>query len=292
MSRYKHILTKQQAIGASLLVLMLTLTIVFVHIIPQRPQPAVSDTDTLLLQAADSLSKHHYRPRRETVSIRLRPFDPNTADSVTLLQVGLQHWQVHNLLRYRAAGGVFRRSSDIRKLYGMTDSLYRALHPYIAIDSTLFLRTDSLRRDSLFPAHISHKRDTVIELNSADTLTLQYIRGIGRYTAVQIIRYREQLGGYYSPEQIREIHSLQGFDLDSVIPHLTADQDSIHPIDVNHSSVKRLARHPYLTFEQAKAVYTLRRNRFRLSGIEDLHTLDELTKEDLHRLRPYLSFGQ
>lgn len=271
MSRYKHILTKQQAIGASLLVLMLTLTIVFVHIIPQRPQPAVSDTDTLLLQAADSLSKHHYRPRRETVSIRLRPFDPNTADSVTLLQVGLQHWQVHNLLRYRAAGGVFRRSSDIRKLYGMTDSL---------------------RRDSLFPAHISHKRDTVIELNSADTLTLQYIRGIGRYTAVQIIRYREQLGGYYSPEQIREIHSLQGFDLDSVIPHLTADQDSIHPIDVNHSSVKRLARHPYLTFEQAKAVYTLRRNRFRLSGIEDLHTLDELTKEDLHRLRPYLSFGQ
>ena len=35
-------------------------------------------------------------------------FDPNTADSSQLLRLGLQPWQVRNIYRYRAKGGVFR----------------------------------------------------------------------------------------------------------------------------------------------------------------------------------------
>ena len=55
----------------------------------------------------------------------------------------------------------------------------------------------------------SSKKDTVLELNSADTIELQYIRGIGSYYAKQIVRYRQQLGGYYKVEQLREIMELE-----------------------------------------------------------------------------------
>ncbi len=144
----------------------------------------------------------------------------------------------------------------------------------------------------------SLKRDTIIELNSADTADLQYIRGVGRGVAMQIVRYRGQLGGYYSPEQIREIERLQEYNrdtmvrfcFDSVLPHLTVCTDSIRRIPVNHSSVQRLQRHPYLRFEQAEALYTLRRNRFRLRSIDDMRTLPEFTEQDLLRLQWYLSF--
>ena len=236
-------------------------------------------------------------------------FDPNKSDSLTLLYNGLKPWQIRNLMKYRAKGGHFRNADDFRRLYGLTDSMFMALKPYIRIDSSewvarrdsfarlrrerdsLWQLADSLRRDSLFPKTYRHpKCDTIIELNAADTFALQYIRGIGAYTAARIVQYRQELGGYVSPEQIREISSLRGVNPDSILPHLTANPDSVHPLRVNYCSIERLQRHPYISFTQAKAIYTLRRNRLKLKGLDDLKNLDCLNDSILLRLSPYLSF--
>ncbi len=296
MRKKKHILSRRQAIGAVVLLVLVVSVEVFIHLVPQRPRTEQQTEE--MVQIADSLAQKRYRYTYDTIHICLRPFDPNTADSTTLLQLGLKRWQVRNLLKYRAAGGTYRQSSDLRRLYGMTDSMYLALEPYICIDTLRFARRDTLRRDSIPSKYKSLKKDTIIELNSADTLSLQSIRGIGSGIAKQIVRYREQLGGYWSAEQIREIERLREYDrdtlmrfaFDSVLPHLTACTDSIRPVPVNHSSIQRLQRHPYLRFEQAKALYTLRRNRFKLKSIDELRTLPEFTEQDLERLKRYLSF--
>lgn len=296
MRKRKHILSRQQAIGAVVLLVLVVSVEVFIHLVPQRPKAAEPAEE--VVQIADSLKRKHYRYTYDTIRICLRPFDPNTADSTTLLQLGLKRWHVRNLLKYRAAGGTYRKSSDLRRLYGMTDSMYLALEPYICIDTLRFARRDTIRRDSIPLKYKSLKKDTIIELNSADTLSLQCIRGIGSGIAKQIVRYREQLGGYYSAEQIRDIARLREYDrdtliyftFDSVLPHLTACADSIRPVPVNHSSVQRLQHHPYLRFEQAKALYTLRRNRFKLKSIDELRSLPEFTEQDLERLKWYLSF--
>ena len=47
-------------------------------------------------------------------------FDPNTADSTQLLRLGLQPWQVRNIYRYRARGGIYRTREDFARLYGLT----------------------------------------------------------------------------------------------------------------------------------------------------------------------------
>ena len=296
MRKRKHILSRRQAIGAVVLLVLVVSVEVFIHLVPQRPKAAEPAEE--VVQIADSLKRKHYRYTYDTIRICLRPFDPNTADSTTLLQLGLKRWQVRNLLKYRAAGGTYRKSSDLRRLYGMTDSMYLALEPYICIDTLRFARRDTIRRDSIPLKYKSLKKDTIIELNSADTLSLQCIRGIGSGIAKQIVRYREQLGGYYSAEQIRDIARLREYDrdtliyftFDSVLPHLTACAASIRPVPVNHSSVQRLQHHPYLRFEQAKALYTLRRNRFKLKSIDELRSLPEFTEQDLERLKWYLSF--
>jgi hypothetical protein len=90
-------------------------------------------------------------------------------------------------------------------------------------------------------------------------------------------------------EQLREIEGLDYVVWDSVMPHLWADAEHIERLRVNTMSVERLQRHPYMSFEQAKAVYTLRRKRIRLNGIEDLRELP-FTEEQLTRLAPYLDF--
>ena len=267
----------------------------------------------------------HYWPRQELIveeeempdmsgdktTTRLFYFDPNTADSLTLLELGFRPWQIRNMFKYRAKGGRYKQPDDLSKLYGLSDSAFATLRPYIRIDSTAWVNrrdslrllrqerdslkrvTDSLRRDSIFAANGWHvKRDTIIELNATDTAGLQYIRGIGSYIAKKIIWYRGQLGGYISPEQIREIPDFQhkSIPFDTIIPHLRAERDSITRMRVNYLGVEKMQRHPYLSFTQAKAIYELRRNKFYLYSIDDLRELKCLTAQDIERLEPYLSF--
>ena len=145
------------------------------------------------------------------------------------------------------------------------------------------------------PRYISHKRDTVLNLRTADTTSLQMIRGIGTYRAKQIVRYREQLGGFVSVEQLREVKALQplfadSLSADSLLSHFVLDSVFVEPLRVNSMHLERLQRHPYLSFEQAKAIYELRRRKIRLKSIEQLRVLDCLTEADLLRLQPYLHF--
>ena len=149
---------------------------------------------------------------------------------------------------------------------------------------------DSLWRDSVgwrYPRHI--KKDTILDLNHCDTAELQYIRGIGKYTAVQIVKYRDQLGGFYSPEQLKD-EALNKLHLDTLLQHFTADAKDVRLLPVNSSNTESLARHPYLRYNQAKAIYTLRRNRVRILSLDELRTLPEFNEQDLEKIAPYLSF--
>ena len=154
-----------------------------------------------------------------------------------------------------------------------------------------FRIADSLWRDSVGWHRMAkrEKRDTIIDLNHCDTTDLLLIRGIGPYTAIQIVKYREQLGGYYSPTQLTD-EPFAKCRLDTILKAFTANPEDVQTIAVNTCSTERLQRHPYLRFEQAKAIYTLRRRNIRLSSPEDLRVLPELTEKDIERIKPYLSF--
>lgn len=149
---------------------------------------------------------------------------------------------------------------------------------------------DSLWRDSVGWRYIKkEKKDTILDLNHCDTTELQLIRGIGRYTAVQIVQYRERLGGYYTPEQLTE-EALGKLSLDTLLYHFIVDTAVIQRIPVNSCSIERLQRHPYIRHEQAKAIYNLRRKLTRLNSIEDLRSLPEMSDNEVKRVAPYLSF--
>ena len=256
---------------------------------PEREQAFLLYLDSLDA-AAEAARRAEYAARYPKPVIRLQPFDPNTADSTLLVTVGFQPWMARNLIRYRNAGKVFRRPDELRRLYGMNDSLYSTLAPFIRIDTT---RTYSLPNpyravtDST-PGVIAVKRDTILELNSADTAELMLLRGIGRYTATRIIRYRQALGGFYSVRQLYEVPELPAQRADSLLPHFAVDTALITAVLVNRSSVKQLQRHPYISYPQARQLYDLRRRKLRLSSVDELSAI--FTPDELHRLTPYLRF--
>ena len=68
---------------------------------------------------ADDTSRNAVRPGKE-IRASLSRFNPNTADSARLVRLGLPSFVAANIVKYRRAGGKFRRPSDLARIYGMS----------------------------------------------------------------------------------------------------------------------------------------------------------------------------
>lgn len=295
------LLTAEQWLGVAVLVILVVGILMAVkHFQPEKEEDSTwingsTMTHFTAHQAQqDSIRKTEWEKRypRDTIEIRMQAFDPNTADSSTLVHLGFKPWQAKNMLKYRAKGGKYRKPDDLKRLYGMTDSMYQALTPYIhiareEIDSLV----DSVRMDSL-PQWQKENKDTIINLRTADTTELKMLYGIGSYRARQIVRYREQLGGFVRVEQVLEAKGMDGVNADTLLQHLYMDSVIVEQIPINQVGVQRLARHPYLRFEQAKTIYELRRQKIRLDSIQQLNELDYISTETLEKIAPYLNFDK
>lgn len=236
--------------------------------------------------SSESGSSFRSFPPRE---IKLAMFDPNTADSITFLSLGLPPWMVRNILHYRNKQGKFRRPEDFRKIYGLTEEQYRTLHPYIRLtkefpskDTVRLLTTQSVRRDTL----VKYLPGTLISLNSADTTELKKIPGIGSGIARMIVNYRERLGGFFRIEQLQEIH-LKAEKLRpwfSIAPHQT------RRINLNKAGMERMMHHPYINYYQARVIMEYRKKKGTLHSLKQLSLYEEFTPADLERIEPYICY--
>jgi len=239
------------------------------------------------------------------VKIELRPFNPNTADSLELLSVGFPPRVARNILRYRKAGGEFRRSEDLARIYGLHDSVFTRIMPYIAIPKPagfikeklltdeseplpIMLSSDTMQREHPYAEYMraKHKSGQFVDLNRADTSELMKIPGIGPVYAKMIVDYRERLGGYHNIVQIRDLEVLPE-DLGDWV-HVSTPPTAI--LNVNNLSLTQLRSHPYLSFYQAKAIVELRKREGHIRSVRQLLFLDEFSESDIERLTPYLSF--
>lgn len=241
-----------------------------------------------------------------TMAMPSAPFDPNTADSVTMKAYGLSAFVASNIVKYREAGGSYRSAEDLRRIYGMTDEMMARIAPYVRCaargkspqqtavatastdDAPFFaeaIPTAEKNSDTIPHVEKNHLGQ-LVELNEADTTMLQRIPGIGSYRAALIVRYREQLGGFVRMEQLWEIEGL---------PESLGDWVSMTPnvsrkLDVNHSSYQQLSRHPYMGHYRARAIIDYRRQNGNLVGLQQLRLLTAFSEEDVKRLEPYLDF--
>lgn len=284
-----------------------------------------TDTDSVPTPA-DSLgawngADYEKQPDEDYYAVEKKPherfaFDPNTADSSQLLRLGLQPWQVRNIYRYRAKGGVFRVKTDFARVYGLTAGQYKELEPYIQIspDYRPAAEVYGDRRPTGGPGYghapsdrgmqemerrerEDYPRDTLrypvklkagehIDVNWADTTQLKKIPGIGSYYARSVVRYRERLGGFYSAEQLLEI---EGFPVEA-LEYVSVSAAGVRKLNLNRLSVAELRRHPYVNFYQAKAIADYRRLKGDLHSLDDLSLLPEFPPHLLERLAPYVTF--
>lgn len=229
------------------------------------------------------------------------PFDPNTADSTELLRLGLQPWQVRNIYKYRAKGGIYRKKEDFARLYGLTVKDYRRLEPYIRISAdyqpaaTLFteqginneklgMKNEAQKATRHYPVKITEGEHIV--LNVADTAMLRRVPGIGSYFAKEIVRYGQWLGGYVNVNQLDEIDNFPK----SSKKYFVIEQPNPEKLNLNKLTLQQLRRHPYINYYQAKAITDYRRLHGKIQSLKDLGFSPDFNEKDMLRLEPYVSF--
>lgn len=146
-------------------------------------------------------------------------------------------------------------------------------------------------RDSL-PVKPATRKSLMVELNSADTLTLQMLYGIGPAFAKRIVRYRERLGGFVSTEQLLEVYGLTEDRYRKLLPHIMVDQEAVSKIKINEVTLKQLVRHPYMEYYQARDLISLRDKGQRYHLTQDLLLAPTMDTVSLQRIAPYIDFSE
>ncbi|MBQ8867206.1 MAG: helix-hairpin-helix domain-containing protein [Bacteroidaceae bacterium] len=174
-------------------------------------------------------------------------------------------------------------------------------------------RESSARRDTLFNSRRSHKQrrgdwtsdfsrptgkkvfpgrvekisaDTVLDLNTVDTLLLKRVPGIGSWRARRIVEFRGHLGGYSRVSQLMEIDGMP----DSIFRWFAIHTPVHKKINLNRATADEMAAHPYLTYRQARVILRHKRLHGPLQSLSQLSLYEEFTKEQLEKLEPYVAF--
>ena len=129
-----------------------------------------------------------------------------------------------------------------------------------------------------------------ILFSEADSITLQIVPGIGQATAGRIIKYRENLGGFHHPNQLKEVFGVKPETAEAVWEFFEFDSVIIRKINLNTSTLNELAEHPYISYGEAKVLIAFRNQHGFYTSHEDLMKVKIFKSQWIDKIKPYLSF--
>ena len=240
---------------------------------------------TLLMAEERAGSRNNKSGAGGTKKSILFKFDPNLISAAQWQQLGLSVKQAAAIVNYRSKGGKFYKPEDLKKMYTISAAVYEELVPYVVIAGS---------RDSTYinksPARMEKIVAALIALNTADTLELDKIKGIGPAFARRIVSYRDRLGGFYKKEQLLEVFGLDSVKFQEIKDQVYVDEGKVVKLNLNTAVYETLKNHPYLRSKQINAILQYRKQHGNYSNIADLKKVAILSAADVERLEPYFSF--
>jgi competence protein ComEA len=143
---------------------------------------------------------------RDERTLSREPFivELNSADSAAYTQLkGIGPVFASRIVKYRNMLGGFYHSEQIKEVYGISDSLYLSLLPYLSVDS---LNINQLN------------------INTLDAENLKNHPYINYTTANAIVKYRNQNGEYSSLDELDKLYSLDKSVIEKIKPYLKVSE--------------------------------------------------------------------
>ncbi len=152
----------------------------------------------------------------------LREFDPNTVELRELLSFGLSRFEALSILRYRASGKVFNIKEEVIGCYGISDSLYFALEPYIVIGEEFQYKKRSYETLYSAPKATAKPKPLSPSPFLVDTVSEKYLVAIGALTPRQaevFVRWRD-MSGIHTFEELAACYVVSQERAEWLKPHV------------------------------------------------------------------------
>lgn len=220
----------------------------------------------------------------DTVLLCMHRFDPNTADFRELRQLGLTKYEAISVLKYRATGRFFRIPEDMTLCYGVSDSLYAKLEPWIRIGRKYAITPYDFREGRILPDKLPPSAFRI------DTVSVRYLRAIGAMSKRQaeaFIRWRD-LSGIYDMEELRACYVVSDSVASALEPYiifpvrkLTPAED---PISLNRADSSDLVRINGIGPRTARAILDYRERLGGFVKVEQLTEIPGITEHNFEKI--------
>jgi competence ComEA-like helix-hairpin-helix protein len=249
------------------------------------------------------------------------PFSPNLASPDDLLRLGIPQRVVNSIMNFRSKGWVFRNKEAVRKIYNFPPDLFAKLEPFMifeekksnwnntqVVDNQNIAANQTNNPTSQTTPPTSYNIPTnapaaydnatkfsskknfngTIDINQATPAQWQQLPGVGAGYANKIVNFREKLGGFNTPEQVKETFGLPDSTFQKIKLFLKASP-ILKTININTVTSDELSKHPYCKFNHAKLIIAYRDMHGKYANAEAIKKVYGV-QDILPKLLPYLSY--
>jgi competence ComEA-like helix-hairpin-helix protein len=249
----------------------------------------IEKADSAIMQSNTSVSLDEKLSKNEILSNEnkkkvLFDFDPNLISIENWEQLGVSKKTALTIQKYISKGGKFREPQDLKKIWGIPESLAYQLMPYVKIKEekkSLANSTFQQNQKQKFPAEL-------IDINQADSSALEKLPGIGPKLSQRIISYREKLGGFYCIEQLHEVWGLQDSILEKISNKIEIQSKGLRKININLADFNQLKSHPYIGYKTASAILNYRNQHGMFQNIEEIQKIVLIDEKIYSKIVHYL----
>lgn len=236
----------------------------------------------------------------DTINIEYFPFDPNNVSENGLQKLGFSQKLIKTFLNFRSKGGKFYDKDDVKKIYGLSDSLFVKIEPFISInesDKTNNNVKDNSWKDKPkyqkpnYPDNkFPQKTKTAIDVNNADTTILCTLPGIGPGFAKRIVKYRDLLGGFAKKEQLLEVFGFSQEMYSKIENLVLIDASIVKKINLNKADFKQFIKHPYFPKDVTNKILEYRKIQGKIQNVQEIVQNKMVTQEQGDKIKSYSEF--
>lgn len=275
------VFTKQQRSGVFvLLLLIIGLQCVYFFVdfsSDEKPSELENNKIVAFQEEIDSLAL-----LQESKGYELHPYNPNFITDYKGYVLGMSVEEIDRLHQFRMLNNYVNSAKEFQNVTKVSDSLLGVMSPKFK-----------------FPDWVNEKRNREKQrkgyqkdLNKAEAKDIHKATALEYRMAYRIINFREQLGGFLTLEQLRDVYGLseeqvaivqQKFVLKSI--------PDIKKININLATVSELSALGYINEYLANNIVDERVLREGFKSLDDLKYVSKFPIDKLERIKLYLTLN-
>lgn len=223
---------------------------------------------------------------------RMYLFNPNFITDYKGYKLGMSVQEIDRLFAFRKENKYVNSSKEFQNVTQVSDSLLNAIAPFFKFPDWVNNKKQ-FKGYKKYPNKAFDKKERIIfiDINKATQEDLIKIYGIGEAISIRILKQKENLGGFVSMEQMKDVWGLSPEVVENLNTHFKVSvMPNFKKIDINNASLKELSQFSYFRYPLAKEIVTYRSMNGDIKNMEDLTKIKGFPVDKAKIIALYLDF--